>query len=257
MGEGARVPSAPPPPLLRGPWTSTTIWAFAADRAYAGPTTAWSHDTERVKVQAYLSMVRPNTEYVSPACSNAEKLIKEHCCPSKRLLPWWILPTLKSQHSTPHSTSSSRISYSQFPRVLVDLQWALPLVIGTWGSKSYQHRDSQISAKNRIRILRAIARSNYTARKYLFPVTELCQLRPPHTRQFLVGKPPIFCRRKICSDRNSSHTSRFFVVRPEIIFIDPVPSTLIFLLFSSCFQSRFSLADAQISPDKLSVTATH
>ena len=39
------------------------------------------------------------------------------------------------------------------------LRWPLPLVISSWGLKSSPHRDTQISAKNKIRMLPAIARS--------------------------------------------------------------------------------------------------
>ena len=46
-------------------------------------------------------------------------------------------------------------------------QAILPLDISTWGSKSSLHRDTRISAKNRIRMLLAIARNNYCSVKCL------------------------------------------------------------------------------------------
>ena len=40
------------------------------------------------------------------------------------------------------------------------LRWVLPHITSTWGSKSSKHRDTQVSAKNRIRMLLAIVRNN-------------------------------------------------------------------------------------------------
>ena len=106
------------------------------------------------------------------AYSNAEKLIKEH---------WSATLMNTSSNKKSRHTSPSGITYVKRPRDSPEfwlteakaccdpgyfvwlpntwLRWPLPLVISSWGLKSSPHRDTQISAKNKIRMLPAIARS--------------------------------------------------------------------------------------------------
>ena len=73
-------------------------------------------------------------------------------------------PNLEELDSQKHSSTFSSVLNQLFANAIAQ-QAILPQAIGIWGSKSSLHLciaypDTQISAKNRIRMLRTIARSN-------------------------------------------------------------------------------------------------